>query len=65
MERKRGNKRAGSAAFQMKSSPAKLFGTKQKDKTKITGDKTFQKDKTKVKVSGDRNFSLFSFGGKK
>ena len=26
MERKRGNKRAGSAAFQMKSSPAKLFG---------------------------------------
>tara|TARA_R110002020_G_scaffold221819_1_gene430012 strand:- start:998 stop:1195 length:198 start_codon:yes stop_codon:yes gene_type:complete len=65
MERKRGNKRAGSAAFQMKSSPAKLFGTKQKDKTKITGDKTFKKEKTKTKISGDRNFSIFNFGGRK
>ena len=67
MERKTGNKRAGSAAFQMKSSPAKLFGTqtKQKDKTKITGDKTFKKDKTKTKISGDRNFSIFNFGGSK
>ena len=45
-------------------SPLRFIGTKDKEKTKITGDKTFQKEKHKTKISGDRSFSLINFGGK-
>jgi len=47
--------------FQMKSSPAKLFGNFSKTKIKDV-DKSKRKEKTKITGDKSFSFSLFNFG---